>query len=120
MSQWIAQYSDFFLPVIRPTISLFIALFILLVTQKNAFSASVDSSTLLPKIPIGALVMTQSAWHTQNSQFLANPASLMKLLTATLAAVELGKDFRFNTHLLYEKKRLRRETKCAVNVSYAR
>jgi len=106
----IIKYS--FLSVIRQIFLLFLMLFSVLViqvvTQENAFAASVDSPTLLPKTPIGALVMTQSAWHTQNSQFLANPASLMKLITATLAAVELGKDYRFKTHLLYDETKLKK------------
>ncbi|TBR43789.1 D-alanyl-D-alanine carboxypeptidase/D-alanyl-D-alanine-endopeptidase [Marinomonas agarivorans] len=58
--------------------------------------------------PTGALVITQSEWHSQNAEFLANPASLMKLITATLVAKELGADYRFNTHMLYKKNAVKR------------
>lgn len=68
----------------------------------GVMSLSVMAQTrLLDKAPAGALVITQSAWHTQNNQYLANPASLMKILTATLAANVLGPDFRFQTQISY-------------------
>lgn len=72
-----------------------------------AQSLSVESpltQPLLEDAPKGALVITQSDWHSQNTQYLANPASLMKILTATLAADVLGPDFRFQTQFIYDPK----------------
>lgn len=81
-------------------------LVVLLVGCSHAFYF--DQSTNLVEQPTGALVITQSKWHSQNVEFLANPASLMKLITATLAARELGADYRFKTHAVYEKKALKK------------
>ncbi|MFM2481210.1 D-alanyl-D-alanine carboxypeptidase/D-alanyl-D-alanine-endopeptidase [Celerinatantimonas sp. YJH-8] len=49
--------------------------------------------------PNGSLVVTQSSWQHQNTQYLVKPASLMKLVTATAALSQLGADFHFNTVL---------------------
>ena len=65
------------------------------------FSFSTLAQDLLDDAPQGALVITQSDWHSQNTQYLANPASLMKILTATLASEVLGPDFRFQTRLSF-------------------
>ncbi|WP_438462351.1 D-alanyl-D-alanine carboxypeptidase/D-alanyl-D-alanine endopeptidase [Marinomonas sp. PE14-40] len=68
-----------------------------------------QSQTLLNNAPKGALVITQSDWHSQNTQYLANPASLMKILTATLATETLGKNYRFKTELAYDEKTLKKD-----------
>ncbi|KJZ15868.1 hypothetical protein TW85_02980 [Marinomonas sp. S3726] len=69
-------------------------------------SMAAQSQTLLSNAPKGALVITQSDWHSQNTQYLANPASLMKIFTATLATEVLGENYRFKTELAYEEKTL--------------
>lgn len=70
-------------------------------------STSLNAQDLLDNAPKGALVITQSDWHTQNNQYLANPASLMKILTATLASEVLGSDFRFQTQLSFSANKVR-------------
>ncbi len=70
-------------------------------------SSALNAQNLLEKAPKGALIITQSDWHTQNDQYLANPASLMKILTATLASEVLGPDFRFQTQLSFSAKKVK-------------
>ncbi|MFM2484074.1 D-alanyl-D-alanine carboxypeptidase/D-alanyl-D-alanine endopeptidase [Celerinatantimonas yamalensis] len=48
--------------------------------------------------------MTRSDWSSHNDQYLAKPASLMKLLTATAAWEKLGPKFQFVTSLHYKKE----------------
>jgi D-alanyl-D-alanine carboxypeptidase/D-alanyl-D-alanine-endopeptidase (penicillin-binding protein 4) len=74
----------------------------------GVMSVSAMAQPLLDNAPEGALVITQSAWHTQNNQYLANPASLMKVLTATLATQVLGADFRFQTQISYAANDLKK------------
>ncbi len=69
--------------------------------------AAMAQTKLLDKAPAGALVITQSDWHTQNDQYLANPASLMKILTATLASEVLGRDFRFQTQVSFSANKVK-------------
>jgi len=70
-------------------------------------SSALNAQNLLENAPKGALIITQSDWHTQNDQYLANPASLMKILTATLASEVLGPDFRFQTQLSFSAKKVK-------------
>lgn len=71
--------------------------FLISVLSLNAFCAVAVS------IPPGALVITQSSWQHQNRQFLAKPASLMKIITTTAAWQKLGPEFQFKTTLHYQK-----------------
>ena len=78
----------------------------LLVAASFIVSTSTLAQNLLQNAPKGALVINQSDWHSQNTQYLANPASLMKILTATLAVDQLGEDFRFQTQLSFPTNQL--------------
>jgi D-alanyl-D-alanine carboxypeptidase/D-alanyl-D-alanine-endopeptidase (penicillin-binding protein 4) len=64
----------------------------------------------LPTTSAGALVITQSSWQHQNTDFLANPASIMKLITATVATKVLGSEFTFQTTLTFDPNALRGHT----------
>lgn len=63
----------------------------------------VSMSSLAAEPPPGALVITQASWQQRHTEFLAKPASLMKLVTATAAWQTLGPDFRFATQLRYQR-----------------
>lgn len=63
----------------------------------------VSVSSLADQPPPGALVITQAPWQQRHTEFLAKPASLMKLVTATAAWQTLGPDFRFATQLRYQR-----------------
>lgn len=69
----------------------------LLLAAMSMFSMAAEST------PPGALVITQSPWQQRHTEFLAKPASLMKLVTATAAWETLGPDFRFATQLRYQR-----------------
>ncbi|CAG9001319.1 MAG: D-alanyl-D-alanine carboxypeptidase DacB [Candidatus Celerinatantimonas neptuna] len=68
----------------------------------SVFSLNVSYAAV--SVPPGALVITQSSWQHQNLNFLAKPASLMKLITTTVAWQKLGPEFRFKTVVHYQRQ----------------